>query len=161
MGSYSKDDQYILHVFGLYWIDIILNVCNFDLIDFILQSVDKFHSPNEASPVLDQLAADPHWFSLSVTVITSFSPFIHLFRHDGTDSPADAGDVVVVLNSFHSKIVKVRVSVLLRTFVKCITFLIALDIIQRTVKCWFKIIVLCLLCHYRCRKRQIRWMKIC
>nr|XP_055070737.1 UDP-glucose:glycoprotein glucosyltransferase 2 isoform X1 [Misgurnus anguillicaudatus]XP_055070738.1 UDP-glucose:glycoprotein glucosyltransferase 2 isoform X1 [Misgurnus anguillicaudatus]XP_055070739.1 UDP-glucose:glycoprotein glucosyltransferase 2 isoform X1 [Misgurnus anguillicaudatus]XP_055070740.1 UDP-glucose:glycoprotein glucosyltransferase 2 isoform X1 [Misgurnus anguillicaudatus] len=29
--------------------------------------------------------------------------------HDGTDSPADAGDVTVVLNSFHSKIIKVRV----------------------------------------------------
>ncbi|KAF7709852.1 UDP-glucose:glycoprotein glucosyltransferase 2 isoform X2 [Silurus meridionalis] len=29
--------------------------------------------------------------------------------HDGTDSPADAGDVVVMLNSFHSKIIKVRV----------------------------------------------------
>ncbi|XP_071331061.1 UDP-glucose:glycoprotein glucosyltransferase 2 isoform X3 [Trachinotus anak] len=29
--------------------------------------------------------------------------------HDGTDSPADAGDVRVVLNSFHSKIIKVRV----------------------------------------------------
>ncbi|KAA0715726.1 UDP-glucose:glycoprotein glucosyltransferase 2 [Triplophysa tibetana] len=28
--------------------------------------------------------------------------------HDGTDSPADAGDVIVVLNSFHSKIIKVR-----------------------------------------------------
>ncbi|XP_037645930.1 UDP-glucose:glycoprotein glucosyltransferase 2 isoform X5 [Sebastes umbrosus] len=32
-----------------------------------------------------------------------------VLTHDGTDSPADAGDVVVVLNSFHSKIVKVRV----------------------------------------------------
>ncbi len=32
------------------------------------------------------------------------------FRHDGTDSPVDAGDVIVVLNSFHSKIIKVRVS---------------------------------------------------
>ncbi|XP_030641719.1 UDP-glucose:glycoprotein glucosyltransferase 2-like [Chanos chanos] len=29
--------------------------------------------------------------------------------HDGTDSPADAKDVIVVLNSFHSKIIKVRV----------------------------------------------------
>ncbi|KAL7881321.1 hypothetical protein AOLI_G00081690 [Acnodon oligacanthus] len=29
--------------------------------------------------------------------------------HDGTDSPPDAGDVIVVLNSFHSKIIKVRV----------------------------------------------------
>ncbi|XP_044071955.1 UDP-glucose:glycoprotein glucosyltransferase 2 isoform X7 [Siniperca chuatsi] len=32
-----------------------------------------------------------------------------IFTHDGTDSPADAGDVIVVLNSFHSKIIKVRV----------------------------------------------------
>uniref|UniRef100_A0A8C9WYJ6 UDP-glucose ceramide glucosyltransferase-like 1 n=1 Tax=Sander lucioperca TaxID=283035 RepID=A0A8C9WYJ6_SANLU len=32
-----------------------------------------------------------------------------LRQHDGTDSPADAGDVIVVLNSFHSKIIKVRV----------------------------------------------------
>ncbi|XDV30422.1 hypothetical protein PO909_033347 [Leuciscus waleckii] len=29
--------------------------------------------------------------------------------HDGTDSPVDAGNVIVVLNSFHSKIIKVRV----------------------------------------------------
>ena len=35
-------------------------------------------------------------------------------RHDGTDSPADAGDVKVVINSFHSKIIKVRVSLFLR-----------------------------------------------
>uniref|UniRef100_A0AAY4DFI9 UDP-glucose ceramide glucosyltransferase-like 1 n=1 Tax=Denticeps clupeoides TaxID=299321 RepID=A0AAY4DFI9_9TELE len=32
-----------------------------------------------------------------------------IFAHDGTDSPADAADVIVVLNSFHSKIIKVRV----------------------------------------------------
>uniref|UniRef100_A0AAQ5YWJ2 UDP-glucose ceramide glucosyltransferase-like 1 n=1 Tax=Amphiprion ocellaris TaxID=80972 RepID=A0AAQ5YWJ2_AMPOC len=32
-----------------------------------------------------------------------------ILTHDGTDSPAEAGDVVVVLNSFHSKIIKVRV----------------------------------------------------
>lgn len=32
-----------------------------------------------------------------------------IVAHDGTDSPADAGDVIVVLNSFHSKIIKVRV----------------------------------------------------
>lgn len=38
---------------------------------------------------------------------------IYFVRHDGTDSPADADDVVVVLNSFHSKIIKVRVSVFL------------------------------------------------
>uniref|UniRef100_A0A3Q4GS36 UDP-glucose ceramide glucosyltransferase-like 1 n=1 Tax=Neolamprologus brichardi TaxID=32507 RepID=A0A3Q4GS36_NEOBR len=34
---------------------------------------------------------------------------IYQILHDGTDSPADAGDVIVVLNSFHSKIIKVRV----------------------------------------------------
>uniref|UniRef100_A0A3Q3XP66 UDP-glucose ceramide glucosyltransferase-like 1 n=1 Tax=Mola mola TaxID=94237 RepID=A0A3Q3XP66_MOLML len=32
-----------------------------------------------------------------------------ILTHDGTDSPADASDVIVVLNSFHSKIIKVRV----------------------------------------------------
>ncbi|XP_040003709.1 UDP-glucose:glycoprotein glucosyltransferase 2 isoform X2 [Xiphias gladius] len=32
-----------------------------------------------------------------------------VLTHDGTDSPVDAGDVIVVLNSFHSKIIKVRV----------------------------------------------------
>ncbi|XP_038576515.1 UDP-glucose:glycoprotein glucosyltransferase 2 isoform X3 [Micropterus salmoides] len=32
-----------------------------------------------------------------------------ILTHDGTDSPADAGDVIVLLNSFHSKIIKVRV----------------------------------------------------
>ncbi|XP_024863078.1 UDP-glucose:glycoprotein glucosyltransferase 2 isoform X4 [Kryptolebias marmoratus] len=32
-----------------------------------------------------------------------------ILTHDGTDSPADAGDVIVVLNNFHSKIIKVRV----------------------------------------------------
>ena len=30
--------------------------------------------------------------------------------HDGTDSPPDAGEVVVVLNNFKSKIIKVKVS---------------------------------------------------
>uniref|UniRef100_A0A3B3UXM3 UDP-glucose ceramide glucosyltransferase-like 1 n=1 Tax=Poecilia latipinna TaxID=48699 RepID=A0A3B3UXM3_9TELE len=32
-----------------------------------------------------------------------------IVTHDGTDSPPDAEDVIVVLNSFHSKIIKVRV----------------------------------------------------
>ncbi|KAM9343363.1 UDP-glucose:glycoprotein glucosyltransferase 2 [Pholidichthys leucotaenia] len=32
-----------------------------------------------------------------------------ILSHDGTDSPLDAGDVIVVLNNFHSKIIKVRV----------------------------------------------------
>ncbi|XP_077392253.1 UDP-glucose:glycoprotein glucosyltransferase 2 isoform X1 [Festucalex cinctus] len=32
-----------------------------------------------------------------------------ILSHDGTDSPGDNGDVVVLLNSFHSKIIKVRV----------------------------------------------------
>uniref|UniRef100_A0A8C5IA70 UDP-glucose ceramide glucosyltransferase-like 1 n=1 Tax=Gouania willdenowi TaxID=441366 RepID=A0A8C5IA70_GOUWI len=32
-----------------------------------------------------------------------------ILTHDGTDSPSNAGDVIVVLNSFHSKIIKVRV----------------------------------------------------
>lgn len=48
--------------------------------------------------------------------LTSFSQSAasDFCRHDGTDSPADAADVVVILNSFHSKIIKVRVSVFLR-----------------------------------------------
>lgn len=46
-------------------------------------------------------------------IMSIFSLLIHFFSHDGTDSPADAGDVIVVLNSFHSKIIKVRVSVFL------------------------------------------------
>ncbi|MED6239161.1 hypothetical protein ATANTOWER_002759 [Ataeniobius toweri] len=32
-----------------------------------------------------------------------------IITHDGTDSPPDAEEVIVVLNSFHSKIIKVRV----------------------------------------------------
>lgn len=47
--------------------------------------------------------------------LTGFSQSVASFffcRHDGTDSPADAGHVIVMLNSFHSKIIKVRVSVL-------------------------------------------------
>ena len=36
-------------------------------------------------------------------------PVMDSSRHDGTDSPDDAGDVVVTLNSFQSKIIKVRV----------------------------------------------------
>lgn len=52
--------------------------------------------------MLDRPAANQ---CLNITVTVLF------LRHDGTDSPADAGDVVAVLNSFHSKIIKVRVSV--------------------------------------------------
>lgn len=66
-------------------------------------------------------------FLLSVTVI-AFSLF---FRHDGTDSPADVGDVRVVLNSFHSKIIKVRVSII-QMYIKRF---MALSIIEFTVKC--------------------------
>uniref|UniRef100_A0A8C5I6K1 UDP-glucose ceramide glucosyltransferase-like 1 n=1 Tax=Gouania willdenowi TaxID=441366 RepID=A0A8C5I6K1_GOUWI len=40
-----------------------------------------------------------------------------ILTHDGTDSPSNAGDVIVVLNSFHSKIIKVRVSVYLWYFI--------------------------------------------
>ncbi|MBN3275545.1 UGGG1 glucosyltransferase, partial [Polyodon spathula] len=32
-----------------------------------------------------------------------------IYRHEGTDSPADADDLIVVLNTFKSKIIKVRV----------------------------------------------------
>uniref|UniRef100_A0A3Q2EG56 UDP-glucose ceramide glucosyltransferase-like 1 n=1 Tax=Cyprinodon variegatus TaxID=28743 RepID=A0A3Q2EG56_CYPVA len=42
-----------------------------------------------------------------------------IVTHDGTDSPPDAEDVIVVLNSFHSKIIKVRV----RTFLRYIIYI--------------------------------------
>ena len=65
-------------------------------------------------------------------MVINVSLFIHFFRHDGTDSPADAGDVIVMLNSFHSKIIKVRVSV----FHMYVKRFIALNIIELTVKCF-------------------------
>lgn len=36
--------------------------------------------------------------------------FLFSLSHDGTDSPPDADEVVVVLNNFKSKIIKVKVS---------------------------------------------------
>ena len=41
---------------------------------------------------------------LSVDIYT-FSPF----RHEGTDSQSDLGDIIVVLNSFRSKILEIQV----------------------------------------------------
>lgn len=42
---------------------------------------------------------------LALNVLTVFD-----FSHDGTDSPPDASEVVIVINSFKSKIIKVKVS---------------------------------------------------
>lgn len=41
------------------------------------------------------------------SIFPSFLPFL---SHDGTDSPPDAAEVVVVLSNFKSKIIKVKVS---------------------------------------------------
>lgn len=49
--------------------------------------------------------------------MVNYCDYLFLFflsRHDGTDSPPNAEDVIVVLNSFHSKIIKVRVRKFLR-----------------------------------------------
>lgn len=50
---------------------------------------------------------------LARTGICSMSLFFSP-SHDGTDSPPDADEVVVVLNNFKSKIIKVKVSLLPR-----------------------------------------------
>uniref|UniRef100_A0A668AYB2 UDP-glucose ceramide glucosyltransferase-like 1 n=1 Tax=Myripristis murdjan TaxID=586833 RepID=A0A668AYB2_9TELE len=55
-----------------------------------------------------QLKANPGAWILKLRKGRS-EDIYQILAHDGTDSPADAGDVVVVLNSFHSKIIKVRV----------------------------------------------------
>uniref|UniRef100_UPI0037E7011A UDP-glucose:glycoprotein glucosyltransferase 2 n=1 Tax=Semicossyphus pulcher TaxID=241346 RepID=UPI0037E7011A len=55
-----------------------------------------------------QLKANPGAWTLRLRKGRS-EDIYQILTHDGTDSPADAGDVVVVLNSFHSKIIKVRV----------------------------------------------------
>uniref|UniRef100_A0A672JT42 UDP-glucose ceramide glucosyltransferase-like 1 n=1 Tax=Salarias fasciatus TaxID=181472 RepID=A0A672JT42_SALFA len=55
-----------------------------------------------------QLKANPGAWTLRLRKGRS-EEIYQILTHDGTDSPADAGDVVVVLNSFHSKIIKVRV----------------------------------------------------
>uniref|UniRef100_A0A8C2XQW8 UDP-glucose ceramide glucosyltransferase-like 1 n=2 Tax=Cyclopterus lumpus TaxID=8103 RepID=A0A8C2XQW8_CYCLU len=59
-----------------------------------------------------QLKANPGAWTLKLRKGRS-EDIYQILTHDGTDSPADAGDVLVVLNSFHSKIVKVRVSLLM------------------------------------------------
>lgn len=41
-----------------------------------------------------------------------YSVLLFSLSHDGTDSPPDANDVVVILNNFKSKIIKVKVSLL-------------------------------------------------
>ncbi|XP_031416204.1 UDP-glucose:glycoprotein glucosyltransferase 2 isoform X2 [Clupea harengus] len=55
-----------------------------------------------------QLKANPGAWILRLRTGRS-EDIYQILAHDGTDSPADAGDVIVVLNSFHSKIIKVRV----------------------------------------------------
>ncbi|XP_061697975.1 UDP-glucose:glycoprotein glucosyltransferase 2 isoform X2 [Syngnathoides biaculeatus] len=55
-----------------------------------------------------QLKANPGAWMLRVRKGRS-EDIYQILSHDGTDSPGDAGDVVVLLNSFHSKIIKVRV----------------------------------------------------
>uniref|UniRef100_A0A8C7JAB7 UDP-glucose ceramide glucosyltransferase-like 1 n=1 Tax=Oncorhynchus kisutch TaxID=8019 RepID=A0A8C7JAB7_ONCKI len=57
-----------------------------------------------------QLKANPGAWILKLREGRS-EDIYQILAHDGTDSPADSGDVKVVLNSFHSKIIKVRVSV--------------------------------------------------
>lgn len=41
-----------------------------------------------------------------------------IFSHDGTDSPPEASEVIVVLNNFKSKIIKVKVSLKTRADLK-------------------------------------------
>ncbi|XP_026873963.2 UDP-glucose:glycoprotein glucosyltransferase 2 isoform X2 [Electrophorus electricus] len=55
-----------------------------------------------------QLKANPGAWTLRLRKGRS-EDIYQIQAHDGTDSPADAGDILVVLNSFHSKIIKVRV----------------------------------------------------
>lgn len=56
-----------------------------------------------------QLKANPGAWTLRLRKGRS-EDIYQIVAHDGTDSPsADTGDVIVVLNSFHSKIIKVRV----------------------------------------------------
>lgn len=55
-----------------------------------------------------QLKANPGAWTLRLRKGRS-EDIYQILAHDGTDSPADAGDVIVVLSSFHSKIIKVRV----------------------------------------------------
>ncbi|XP_054642539.1 UDP-glucose:glycoprotein glucosyltransferase 2 isoform X2 [Dunckerocampus dactyliophorus] len=55
-----------------------------------------------------QLKANPGAWTLRLRKGRS-EDIYEIISHDGTDSPEDAGDVVVLLNSFHSKIIKVRV----------------------------------------------------
>ncbi|KAJ8350264.1 hypothetical protein SKAU_G00253940 [Synaphobranchus kaupii] len=55
-----------------------------------------------------QLKANPGAWVLKLREGRS-EEIYQILAHDGTDSPAEAGDVIVVLNSFLSKIIKVRV----------------------------------------------------
>ncbi|XP_077436156.1 UDP-glucose:glycoprotein glucosyltransferase 2 isoform X1 [Vanacampus margaritifer] len=55
-----------------------------------------------------QLKANPGAWLLGLRKGRS-EDIYQILSHDGTDSPSDNGDIVVLLNSFHSKIIKVRV----------------------------------------------------
>ncbi|MGH0134688.1 UNVERIFIED_CONTAM: hypothetical protein FKN15_036660 [Acipenser sinensis] len=55
-----------------------------------------------------QLKANPGAWSLRLRKGRS-EDIYQIFAHDGTDSPADSDNVIVVLNSFHSKIINVKV----------------------------------------------------
>ncbi|KAL4635767.1 UDP-glucose:glycoprotein glucosyltransferase 2 [Arapaima gigas] len=55
-----------------------------------------------------QLKANPGAWVLKLRKGRS-EDIYQIVAHDGTDSPVDTGDVIVVLNNFHSKIIKVRV----------------------------------------------------
>ncbi|XP_029460576.1 UDP-glucose:glycoprotein glucosyltransferase 2 isoform X2 [Rhinatrema bivittatum] len=55
-----------------------------------------------------QLKANPGAWTLRLRKGRS-EDIYHIFAHSGTDSPADLEDIIVVLNSFNSKIVKVNV----------------------------------------------------
>uniref|UniRef100_W5MD03 UDP-glucose ceramide glucosyltransferase-like 1 n=1 Tax=Lepisosteus oculatus TaxID=7918 RepID=W5MD03_LEPOC len=55
-----------------------------------------------------QLKANPGAWTLRLRKSRS-EDIYQILAHDGTDSPAESDDVIVVLNSFHSKIIKVQV----------------------------------------------------
>ncbi|MBN3318664.1 UGGG1 glucosyltransferase, partial [Atractosteus spatula] len=55
-----------------------------------------------------QLKANPGAWTLRLRKGRS-EDIYQILAHDGTDSPAESDDVIVVLNSFHSKIIKVQV----------------------------------------------------
>ena len=55
-----------------------------------------------------QLKANPGAWELRLRAGRS-EEIYQISSHDGTDSPSDASDIVVVMDTFKSKIIKVRV----------------------------------------------------